>query len=58
VVPVCNNEGEQPGKQGRGPGSSASLDLKPGASRAEVLAAMDGHVLAEGWLMGTYRRTK
>jgi Raf kinase inhibitor-like YbhB/YbcL family protein len=37
---------------------NTTLDLKPGAKRSEVLAAMDGHVLAEGWLMGTYRRTK
>jgi Raf kinase inhibitor-like YbhB/YbcL family protein len=32
------------------------LDLKPGASREEVLAAMKGHVLAEGELVGTFDR--
>jgi Raf kinase inhibitor-like YbhB/YbcL family protein len=32
------------------------LSLPPGAKRQDVLAAMDRHVLAEGWLMGTYRR--
>ena len=30
--------------------------LPTGARRQDVLAAMEGHVLAEGWLMGTYRR--
>jgi Raf kinase inhibitor-like YbhB/YbcL family protein len=30
--------------------------LKPGATKAELMKAMDGHVLAEGKLMGTYRR--
>jgi Raf kinase inhibitor-like YbhB/YbcL family protein len=34
------------------------LNLPPGASRQAVLAAMEGHVLAEGWLMGTYGRKK
>jgi Raf kinase inhibitor-like YbhB/YbcL family protein len=32
------------------------LKLPTGARRQDVLAAMEGHVLAEGWLMGTYRR--
>jgi len=32
------------------------LDLKPGATKQDVEAAMNGHVLAEGQLMGTYRR--
>ena len=32
------------------------LDLLPGASRAALLAAMEGHVLAKGGLTGTYRR--
>ena len=32
------------------------LDLKPGATKKEVEAAMKGHVLAEGQLMGTYQR--
>lgn len=32
------------------------LDLKSGATKADLLKAMDGHVLAEGQLMGTYQR--
>jgi len=32
------------------------LNLPAGATRAEVLAAMKGHVLAEAKLMGTYQR--
>lgn len=32
------------------------LDLKPGATKREVLGAMDGHILAEGMLMGRYKR--
>ena len=32
------------------------LDLEPGASKAELLAAMEGHVLADGALIGTYER--
>jgi len=32
------------------------LDLAPGASRAQVEAAMRGHVLAQGELMGRYAR--
>jgi Raf kinase inhibitor-like YbhB/YbcL family protein len=32
------------------------LSLPAGAKRQDVLKAMEGHVLAEGWLMGTYRR--
>ena len=35
-----------------------SLDLKPGAKRAEVDAAMRGHVIAQGELMGRYSRKK
>ncbi len=34
----------------------ASLDLKAGATKADVLKAMKGHVLAEGELVGTYSR--
>lgn len=34
------------------------LNLPPGAKRADILAAMEGHVLAEGWLMGLYGRKK
>ncbi len=30
--------------------------LKPGASKAELLKAMEGHILAEGQLMGTFQR--
>jgi hypothetical protein len=32
------------------------LDLKSGASKEELLKAMEGHVLAEAELMGTYSR--
>jgi len=32
------------------------LELKPGVIKREVEAAMKGHVLAEGQLMGTYQR--
>jgi phosphatidylethanolamine-binding protein (PEBP) family uncharacterized protein len=32
------------------------LDLKPGATKKDVEAAMKGHVLAEGQLMGMYQR--
>ncbi len=32
------------------------VDLKPGASKDEVLGAIKGHVLAEGQLMGRYSR--
>jgi Raf kinase inhibitor-like YbhB/YbcL family protein len=32
------------------------LDLGPGASKADLLNAMNGHVLAQGELMGTYGR--
>lgn len=35
-----------------------TLDLKPGATRAEVLKAIEGRILAEGELMGKYARTK
>ena len=31
-------------------------DLKPGITKAELLKAMEGHILAEGQLMGTYQR--
>jgi Raf kinase inhibitor-like YbhB/YbcL family protein len=34
----------------------APLGLGPGKTKAEVLAAMEGHVLAEGELIGTYSR--
>ena len=32
------------------------LGLKPGATKPELLKALEGHVLAEGQLMGTYQR--
>jgi Raf kinase inhibitor-like YbhB/YbcL family protein len=32
------------------------LDLKPGATKKDVEVAMNGHVLAEGQLLGTYQR--
>ncbi|MGE5194607.1 MAG: YbhB/YbcL family Raf kinase inhibitor-like protein [Deltaproteobacteria bacterium] len=32
------------------------LDLKPGAEKQELLAAMKGHILAQGELVGTYQR--
>lgn len=32
------------------------LELKPGATKQELLDAMDGHVLAEARLIGTYQR--
>jgi Raf kinase inhibitor-like YbhB/YbcL family protein len=34
------------------------LGLKPRATKQELLRAMDGHVLAEAQLMGTYQRRK
>jgi Raf kinase inhibitor-like YbhB/YbcL family protein len=34
----------------------AMLDLKPGATKKDIEAAMKGRVLAEGQLMGTYQR--
>ena len=34
----------------------ATLDLPPGATKAQLEAAMKGHILAEGQLMGTYQR--
>lgn len=35
---------------------NATLPLRPGASRDDVVRALDGHVLGEGWLMGRYGR--
>lgn len=32
------------------------LDLKPGASKQQVLEAMQGHILGQGQLTGTYQR--
>jgi Raf kinase inhibitor-like YbhB/YbcL family protein len=34
----------------------APTNLKPGASKAEVLRAIEGHVLAQAELVGTYKR--
>ena len=34
------------------------LALKPHATKAELLRAMEGHLLAESELMGTYRRRR
>ena len=34
----------------------AMTGLQPGATKKDVLKAMNGHVLAEGQLMGTYQR--
>jgi Raf kinase inhibitor-like YbhB/YbcL family protein len=34
----------------------SQLSLEPGASRKQLLAAMKGHVLAEGQMMGKYQR--
>ncbi|HEV8610659.1 MAG TPA: YbhB/YbcL family Raf kinase inhibitor-like protein [Thermoanaerobaculia bacterium] len=33
-----------------------TVGLPPGATKAQLLAAMRGHVLAEGWLTGKYSR--
>jgi Raf kinase inhibitor-like YbhB/YbcL family protein len=33
------------------------LGLKPGATKQELLRAMQGHILAQGQLMGTYDRS-
>ena len=33
-----------------------TLDLPPGATKAQLEDAMKGHILAEGQLMGTYKR--
>ena len=34
----------------------ADIDLDPSATKSELLTAMDGHILAQGQLMGTYKR--
>lgn len=33
-----------------------TLNLPPGATKAQVVDAMKGHILAEGELMGNYKR--
>ncbi|MCW0481287.1 YbhB/YbcL family Raf kinase inhibitor-like protein [Gaoshiqia sediminis] len=35
---------------------NTELHLKPGSTKAELLKAMDGHILAEALLMGRYQR--
>ena len=34
------------------------VDLKPGATKADLLKAMEGHILATGELVGTYLRQR
>lgn len=34
----------------------AVLNLKPGVTKSDLLKAMEGHVLAQGQVMGTYKR--
>ncbi len=64
-----NNDWKQPGYRGPMPppgkphryffkvyAVDARLDLPVGASRQQVLDAMKGHILAQGEVMGTYRR--
>jgi phosphatidylethanolamine-binding protein (PEBP) family uncharacterized protein len=34
----------------------AELNLESGITKAELLETMQGHILAEGQLMGTYKR--
>jgi Raf kinase inhibitor-like YbhB/YbcL family protein len=36
----------------------AMLDLKPGATKSQLLKAMEGHVLAEARLIGKYKRQR
>jgi phosphatidylethanolamine-binding protein (PEBP) family uncharacterized protein len=36
----------------------ADLDLPEGLNKDELLAAMEGHILATGLLMGHYQRTE
>jgi hypothetical protein len=35
---------------------SEDVDLPPGATKAELEAALQGHILDEGQLMGIYQR--
>jgi len=37
-------------------GLDTVLDLKPGVTKKDLLKAMEGHVLAQGQLVGTYQR--
>ena len=34
------------------------LDLKPGATKKQLVKAMEGHILAQGELMGKYARSR
>lgn len=34
----------------------AQVDLEPGASKSELLKAMEGHIVAQGQLIGKYER--
>ncbi len=36
----------------------ATLELKPGATKSQLLSAMKGRVLSEGQLMGKYKRNR
>ena len=35
-----------------------NVNLKPGATKTQLLNAMDGHILAEGQLIGKYKRNR
>ena len=35
---------------------NTQVDLKPGADKQALLSAMEGHILAQGELVGTYQR--
>jgi Raf kinase inhibitor-like YbhB/YbcL family protein len=37
-------------------GLDKKLDLAPGATKAELLRATEGHIVAQGQVMGTYKR--
>lgn len=37
-------------------GLDTKLDLGPGANKKDLVRAMEGHILAQGALMGTYQR--
>ena len=58
--PGYNGPAPPPGKVHRYYFKLYALDamtgLAPGATKADLLKAMDGHVLGEGKLMGTYQR--
>jgi Raf kinase inhibitor-like YbhB/YbcL family protein len=70
LVQGRNNQGDNawfgPRPRGRSPhryyfelfALDTELALAPRASRADVLKAMDGHVLASGWLLGTFQQPK